>query len=115
MDVCGVDYSTYGDGRWDGPRFAAVYHLLSITHNRRVRMRVFAPDDDFPVVDSVVGIGLPPTGSSGRHSISTASSLPAIPICAAFSRTTASSVTRSARTFRCPAPSRCATTRISSA
>jgi NADH-quinone oxidoreductase subunit C len=56
MDVCGVDYSTYGDGRWEGPRFAAVYHLLSITHNRRVRMRVFAPDDDFPVVDSVVGI-----------------------------------------------------------
>ena len=56
MDVCGVDYSTYGDGRWEGPRFAAVYHLLSITHNRRVRMRLFAPDDDFPVVDSVVGI-----------------------------------------------------------
>lgn len=56
MDVCGVDYSTYGDGRWEGPRFAAVYHLLSITHNQRVRMRVFAPDDDFPVVDSVVGI-----------------------------------------------------------
>jgi len=56
MDVCGVDYSAYGDGRWDGPRFAAVYHLLSITHNRRLRVRVFAPDDDFPVVDSVVGI-----------------------------------------------------------
>jgi NADH-quinone oxidoreductase subunit C len=56
MDVCGVDYSAYGDGRWDGPRFAAVYHLLSITHNWRLRMRVFAPDDDFPVVDSVVGL-----------------------------------------------------------
>ena len=56
MDVCGVDYSAYGEGRWDGPRFAAVYHLLSVTHNQRVRMRVFAPDDGFPVVDSVVGL-----------------------------------------------------------
>ena len=56
LDVCGLDYSTYGDGAWDGPRFAAVYHLLSIVHNRRVRMRVFAEDDEFPVVDSVVGV-----------------------------------------------------------
>jgi len=56
VDVCGLDYSTYGDGAWDGLRFAAVYHLLSIVHNRRVRMRVFAEDDEFPVVDSVVGV-----------------------------------------------------------
>jgi NADH-quinone oxidoreductase subunit C len=39
-----------------GGRFAVVYHLLSITHNRRVRLRVFAPDDDFPVVASVIGL-----------------------------------------------------------
>jgi len=55
-DVCGLDYSVYGDGAWDGHRFAAVYHLLSIVHNRRVRVRVFAADDEFPVVDSVVGV-----------------------------------------------------------
>jgi len=56
IDLCGLDYSTYGDGAWDGPRFAAVLHLLSIKHNWRVRVRVFAPDDDFPVVDSVTSI-----------------------------------------------------------
>ncbi len=56
IDVCGVDYSTYGDGAWDGPRFAAVYHLLSITHNWRLRVRVFATDDDFPVVASIVDV-----------------------------------------------------------
>ncbi len=53
MDVCGVDYSTYGDGAWEGKRFAAVYHLLSLAHNRRVRVRCFAADDDFPVMPSV--------------------------------------------------------------
>ncbi|MCC7039561.1 MAG: NADH-quinone oxidoreductase subunit C [Burkholderiales bacterium] len=56
IDVCGVDYSTYGDGVWDGPRFAAVYHLLSVTHNWRLRVRVFATDDDFPVVASIVDV-----------------------------------------------------------
>jgi NADH-quinone oxidoreductase subunit C len=56
MDVCGVDYLTYGDGAWNGRRFAVVYHLLSIVHNRRLRVRVFMEDDDFPVVDSAVGI-----------------------------------------------------------
>jgi NADH-quinone oxidoreductase subunit C len=56
VDVCGVDYSTYGDGAWDGPRFAAVYHLLSLAHNWRLRVRVFAPDDDFPVVPSVIDV-----------------------------------------------------------
>jgi NADH-quinone oxidoreductase subunit C len=55
IDVCGVDYSAYGDGDWRGRRFAAVYHLLSITHNWRLRVRVFAADDEFPMVDSVVG------------------------------------------------------------
>jgi NADH-quinone oxidoreductase subunit C len=56
MDVCGVDYLTYGDGAWNGRRFAVVYHLLSIAHNRRLRIRVFMEDDDFPVVDSAVGV-----------------------------------------------------------
>jgi len=56
IDLCGIDYSTYGDGAWDGPRFAIVTHLLSITHNWRVRVRVFASDDDMPVVASVTDI-----------------------------------------------------------
>ena len=56
IDLCGVDYSTYGDGGWDGARFAVVSHLLSITYNWRLRVRVFAPDDDMPVVASVVDI-----------------------------------------------------------
>ena len=56
IDLCGVDYSTYGDGAWDGPRFAVVNHLLSVTHNWRLRVRVFAPDDEMPVVASLVEI-----------------------------------------------------------
>ena len=56
IDLCGVDYSTYGDGRWDGTRFAVVTHLTSITHNWRVRVRCFAPSEDFPSVPSVVSI-----------------------------------------------------------
>jgi NADH-quinone oxidoreductase subunit C len=56
IDLCGVDYSTYGDGVWDGPRFAIVSHLLSITHNWRLRVRVFAPDDELPVVASVTDV-----------------------------------------------------------
>ncbi len=56
IDLCGVDYSTYGDGVWDGPRFAVVCHLLSVTHNWRLRVRVFAPDDELPVVASVADI-----------------------------------------------------------
>jgi NADH-quinone oxidoreductase subunit C len=56
IDLCGVDYSQYGEGTWDGPRFAAVSHLLSIEHNWRVRVRVFAPDDEMPVIPTVTGI-----------------------------------------------------------
>ncbi|BAN23504.1 NADH-quinone oxidoreductase subunit C [Caballeronia insecticola] len=56
MDVAGVDYSTYGDGAYDGPRFAAVTHLLSIANNWRLRVRVFAPDDEVPIVPSLVDI-----------------------------------------------------------
>jgi NADH-quinone oxidoreductase subunit C len=56
MDLCGIDYSTYGNGDWPGKRFAAVSHLISITHNWRLRVRCFAPEDDFPSVPSVVSI-----------------------------------------------------------
>jgi NADH-quinone oxidoreductase subunit C len=56
VDLCGVDYSTYGDGAWPGRRFAAVSHLLSIANNWRLRVRVFAEDDEFPVIDSVTGV-----------------------------------------------------------
>ncbi len=56
IDVCGVDYRDYADGTWEGPRFAAVYHLLSIEHNWRLRVRVFCPDDDQPQLPSVIDI-----------------------------------------------------------
>jgi NADH-quinone oxidoreductase subunit C len=56
IDLCGVDYSTYGGGAWQGRRFAAVSQLLSVEKNWRLRLRVFAPDDDFPVVDSVIDV-----------------------------------------------------------
>ncbi|AIY42304.1 NADH-ubiquinone oxidoreductase chain C [Collimonas arenae] len=56
IDLCGVDYSTYGEGAWDGARFAVVSHLLSIAHNWRLRVRVFAPDDEMPVVASLTDI-----------------------------------------------------------
>lgn len=56
IDLCGVDYSTYGDGVWQGKRFAAVSHLLSLANNWRLRVRVFAEDDDFPAVASVTGV-----------------------------------------------------------
>lgn len=53
IDLSGLDYSTYGDGAWTGLRFASVAHLLSIRHNWRLRVRVFAEEDAFPVLDSV--------------------------------------------------------------
>jgi NADH-quinone oxidoreductase subunit C len=55
IDLCGVDYLDYGNGRWNGPRFAVVYHLLSIKHNHRIRLRIFA-ENAMPVVDSVTTI-----------------------------------------------------------
>jgi NADH-quinone oxidoreductase subunit C len=55
-DLCAIDYSTYGEGAWTGKRFAVVSHLLSITHNWRLRVRVFAEDDQFPVIDSITSI-----------------------------------------------------------
>jgi NADH-quinone oxidoreductase subunit C len=56
IDLCGVDYQAYGDGAYDGPRFAAVLHLLSVSNNWRLRVRVFAPDDELPIVPSVVEV-----------------------------------------------------------
>ena len=71
MDLCGVDYSAYGSDVSEGgaypksddmpdavrpARFAVVYHLLSVTHNARLRVRIFAGNDDFPVLESVAGI-----------------------------------------------------------
>ena len=56
VDLCGVDYSTYGDRVHDGPRYAAVSHLLSITHNWRLRLRAFCPDDDLPMLASLVEV-----------------------------------------------------------
>ena len=56
LDLCGVDYRAYGDGAWEGPRFAVVCHLLSLSNNWRVRVRTFAPDDDLPVLASAIGV-----------------------------------------------------------
>ena len=55
IDLCGVDYLEYGEGSWQGGRFAVVYHLLSVKNNARLRLRVFCSEDD-PRVDSVVDI-----------------------------------------------------------
>lgn len=56
IDLCGVDYSAYKDGAWQGRRFAVVLHLLSLTKNHRLRLRTFCPDDDFPMLPSLVEV-----------------------------------------------------------
>jgi len=56
IDLCGVDYSDYGEGRWQGARYAVVLHLLSVSLNQRVRLKVFAQDDDFPVLPTLVDV-----------------------------------------------------------
>jgi NADH-quinone oxidoreductase subunit C len=56
MDLCGVDYSDYKNLAWDGLRYCIVSHLLSIKHNWRVRLKVFAPEDDLPTVASLTPI-----------------------------------------------------------
>ena len=54
MDLCGVDYSAYKDGVWEGARFAVVVHLLSVAKNHRLRVRAFCADDEMPVIASLV-------------------------------------------------------------
>ena len=56
IDLCGVDYRDWGDGAHQGARYASVMHLLSVTRNQRLRVRTFCPDDDFPVVASMVEV-----------------------------------------------------------
>ena len=53
VDLCGVDYSSYRDAPWEGPRFCVVSHLLSLTHNWRLRLKVFCADDELPQVPSL--------------------------------------------------------------
>jgi NADH-quinone oxidoreductase subunit C len=56
IDLSGVDYSEYADGQWQGLRYASVLHLLSVSKNQRVRLKVFAQDDDFPVLPTLVDV-----------------------------------------------------------
>ena len=56
IDLCGVDYQDFGDGTWSGQRFAVVSHLLSLQHNWRLRVRVFAVDDSYPLVSSITPV-----------------------------------------------------------
>jgi len=56
IDLCGVDYQDYLDGSYSGPRFAVVTHLLSVKHNLRLRLRVFAPDNSYPLVSSLTSV-----------------------------------------------------------
>jgi NADH-quinone oxidoreductase subunit C len=56
IDLCAVDYSDYQEGSWEGPRFAVVYHFLSVALNQRIRLRVFCDDDSFPLVDTLVDL-----------------------------------------------------------
>ena len=56
IDLCGVDYGAFADKPREGPRFAVVVHLLSITNNARLRVRSFCADDEFPVIASLVEV-----------------------------------------------------------
>jgi NADH-quinone oxidoreductase subunit C len=56
IDLCGVDYQDFRDGAWVGQRFAVVSHLLSLQHNWRLRLRVFASDDGYPLVASITPV-----------------------------------------------------------
>jgi NADH-quinone oxidoreductase subunit C len=79
IDLCGLDYRDYGDVGRDGPRFAAVIHLLSVEHNHRLRLRAFCEDDDF----RSLACGLPRAGSSAKPSICSALFSKVIPTCVA--------------------------------
>ncbi len=54
IDLSGVDYQTYGDGAYEGMRFAVVCHLLSVSLNHRLRLRVFAQDENLPILPTLV-------------------------------------------------------------
>jgi NADH-quinone oxidoreductase subunit C len=56
IDLCGLDYAAYADKPREGPRFAAVVHLLSLKNNCRVRLRALCPDDEFPVLASLIEV-----------------------------------------------------------
>ena len=56
IDLCGVDYSAYKDGAWEGRRFAVVLNLLSIQRTHRVRVRTFCADDELPILPSLMDI-----------------------------------------------------------
>jgi NADH-quinone oxidoreductase subunit C len=56
IDLCGMDYSAWRDGEWEGERFGVVSHLLSVSLNQRVRLKVFVPNEDLPVVDSLTSV-----------------------------------------------------------
>ncbi|MFZ9495933.1 MAG: NADH-quinone oxidoreductase subunit C [Candidatus Methylopumilus sp.] len=56
IDLCGVDYKDYGEGAWTKPRFALVYHFLSIEHNQRIRVRTFSKEENFPLFPSVIDL-----------------------------------------------------------
>ena len=56
IDLCGVDYSSYRDTDWDGLRYCVVSHLLSITHNWRLRLKVFCVDDDVPQIPTLAEV-----------------------------------------------------------
>ncbi len=56
IDLCGLDYSGWKDQAWEGARFCVASHLLSVSKNWRVRLKVFAPDDDLPVVASLTEV-----------------------------------------------------------
>jgi NADH-quinone oxidoreductase subunit C len=56
IDLCGVDYSDYKNEPWGGLRYCVVSHLLSLSHNWRVRLKVFAPDDDMPTLPALTPV-----------------------------------------------------------
>ena len=68
IDISGIDYSHYKDGEWDGARFAAVCHLLSVSNDQLLRVRVFAVDVEFLGIDSVVD-GWPGANWFGRQAV----------------------------------------------
>ncbi len=53
IDLAGLDYADYGNGAWEGQRFAVAMHLLSVSLNQRVRVKAFLADDELPAIDSV--------------------------------------------------------------